>query len=172
MVLRYNYLVLFLFPVFAVIGSKAQAQISSYGELQAAYLYNFAKYITWPTETQQFVIGVFGDAGIMGDLEITLKGKKVRGKLILLKKVTDEEELIDCNIVYLSESNSANIELLIAAVKGKSVLIVTEEDLIRKGAAISFVVSDDRLKFKLKRKILSEAGLVASDGLLKLAILL
>lgn len=73
---------------FSIIGKAAQAQTSSYGELQAAYIYNFAKYISWPDEAQQFVIGVFGDADIMDDLEITLKGKKVRGKPIALKKIT------------------------------------------------------------------------------------
>lgn len=72
----------------------------------------------------------------------------------------------------MSESNSRSLSLLTTELSGKTVLIVTEEDLIRKGAAISFVVEDDKLRFKVKKKELDQAGLVASDGLLKLAILM
>jgi hypothetical protein len=108
----------------------------------------------------------------MMDLETTLKGKKVRGKFIELRKVVATEELLECNIVYLSASNSGSLPLLITVLEGKSILIVTEEDLIRKGAAISFVVEDDKLRFKLKKKVIDNTKLVASDGLLKLAILL
>jgi hypothetical protein len=166
-----RYLLIFLFPVLMMTGNPVCAQTSSYGELQAAYLYNFAKYITWPKASEQFVIGVFQEADIMDALVTTLKGKKVGGKPIVLKKITKEEELRDCHILYLSESNSGSIGLIVTVLNGNNTLIVTEADLIRKGAVISFVVEDDRLKFKLKKKVLNEAGLVASEGLLRLAIL-
>ena len=163
---------LLLGAVMLLTARPVTAQTSSYGELQAAYLYNFAKYISWPEESPQFVIGVFQEADIMDALVATLKGKKVRGKPFVVKKISTEEELQECHIVYLSSENSESLGLITQTLTGKSILIVTEEDLIRKGAAISFVVQDDRLKFKLKRKMLSEAGLTASDGLLRLAILL
>lgn len=154
--------------------NQATAQTSSYGELQAAYLYNFAKYISWPEESQQFVIGIFHEAEIMDELITVLNGKKVRGKVIVLKKITTTEELQECNIIYVSGSNSKSLSLLTESLpgKGKGVLIVTEEDMIKKGAIISFVIEDDKLRFKLKASALDKAGLVASDGLLKLAILL
>jgi hypothetical protein len=153
-------------------GESAHAQTSSYGELQAAYLFNFAKYIKWPGESKVFAIGIFGEADIMDDLESTLKDKKVGGRTIELKIITSMEHLSEFQIVYLPESASKDLNRLKEAVIGKSILIVTEEDLIKKGAAISFIVEDDRLRFKLKRSVLAEAGLVVSEGLLRLAILL
>lgn len=149
----------------------AKAQTSSYPELQAAYMYNFAKYISWPEERAEFVIGIFGDAEIMQGLVTTLKGKKVRSKPIVLKKVTTLEEVLGCNIIYLSESHSKSLSNLTDAIDNKSILIVTEEDLVRKGATISFLVEEDRLKFKVNVKILKQVGLVANEGLLNLAIL-
>ena len=165
------YMLIIGFVSFSCWTGEATAQTSSYGELQAAYMYNFAKYITWPDEGQQFIIGVFHDAEIMGELESTLSGKKVRGKAIVLKVVTTIEELAACSIVYLSGSNSGSLGLIVSSIGEKNVLLVTEDDLIRKGAAISFVVEDDKLRFKLKKKSLEKSRLVASDGLLKLAIL-
>ena len=167
---RYSPL-LVLIIVLSVVWRPAKAQTSSYPELQAAYMYNFAKYISWPTEAPQFVIGIFEDADIMLGLETTLKGKKVRSKPIVLKIVTTLDELLECNIVYLSESHSKSINKLTDAMRNKSILIVTEEDLVRKGATISFLVKEDRLKFKVNVKALKQVGLVASEGLLNLAIL-
>ncbi len=147
------------------------AQTSSYLDLQAAYIFNFAKYVAWPGASSRFVIGVYGELKIMGFLETALKGKKIGGKRIELKVVETTEDMQICNIIYLPESGSKNIKQLTLDTEGKNILIVTEDDLIKKGAAISFFVEDDRLKFKLRPAALSRAGLSASEGLLKLALL-
>jgi hypothetical protein len=152
--------------------AQGNAQTSSYGELQAAYMYNFAKYITWPGEGDRFIIGVYLEADIMSDLERILIGKKVRGKAIELKRVESVDDLLSCHIIYLSGANSENLELVTASLGSKSVLLVTEDDLVRKGATISFVVQDEKLRFKIKRALLEKSGLVASEGLLKLAIMM
>jgi len=147
------------------------AQTSSYGELQAAYIFNFAKYIKWPQpEYKVFVIGVFGEDPMLLILQNALKGKKAAGKEIEIRIVTADNDLAQCHIVYLPESHSRDFYSLITATLGKHILIVTEGDFIKKGASISFVVEDDRLRFKLKKSVLSKSGLVASEGLLKLAI--
>jgi hypothetical protein len=148
----------------------ARAQTSSYGELQAAYLFNFAKYIKWPGELPVFVVGIYGDAEIFDGLQSTLKTKKIGGRDIELREIKSLDQLAGCQIIYLPESASESLSEIRETTAGKNVLIVTEEDLIKKGATISFVVEDDRLRFKLKKSALSEAGLTATEGLLKLAI--
>lgn len=165
-------LILFAFIVLVAGRQDVQAQVSSYEELQAAYLYNFAKYIKWPDESEVFVIGVYGNkATIMPTLESTIKGRKVYGREIVLRVITTPQEVSVCQIVYLPEQESRNINLISQAMTGKTTLLVTEEDLIKKGAMISFVVEDDMLRFKLKKSALSQTGLVISEGLWKLAIL-
>ncbi len=148
----------------------AFSQVSSYGELQSAYLFNFAKYITWPNERQDFTIAIFGKTELSKELENTLREKKVHGLEIKVKEVHSIDDLPECQIIFLPESNSRTLTSLKSAVSGKHVLIVSEEDLIKKGASISFVIYDDRLRFKLNKDSLSDAGLVASDGLLNLAV--
>lgn len=150
---------------------EAVGQTSSYGELQAAYIYNFAKYIKWPMESKVFSIGIYGESEVTSELRNTLQGKKIGGDEIKVSVMSALTDLNDFHIVYLPVSNSRSINLLKEAVKGKNILIVSEEDLIKRGASISFVVEHDRLRFKLKKDSLSEAGLEASEGLLKLAIL-
>lgn len=154
-----------------IIGHSVSAQTSSYGELQSAYLFNFAKYIKWPGECEVFTIGVFGKSEITRELENILKGKKVRGLKIEMKEIRSLDVLSEYQIIYVPGSNSRSLSLLMAAVADKNILVVSEDDLIKKGAMISFVIEDDKLRFKLNKNRLSEAGLVASEGLLKLALL-
>jgi hypothetical protein len=144
----------------------------NYRELQSAYLYNFAKYIRWPEESKVFIIGIYGEAEISKDLQRLMQNKKIGGKPIEVREVKTIEEISTCHIVYLSESNSTSIHAVRTAIDQKSILLVTEQDLIKKGASISFIVEEDHLRFKLKRSNLLHAGLVAAEGLLQLAILL
>lgn len=165
-----------LYFVFSVVipafNKPVAAQTSSYGELQAAYLYNFAKYITWPGEISTFKIGVLGDAQIMDDLQKVLKGKKVAGREIELKKISTPEEIKDYHIIYLSSDVSKELPSLLQGTLKKGILFVTEDDLAKKGATISFFVEDERLRFKINKKTLDDSGLKVADGLLKLGILL
>lgn len=162
---------LLVFALTTCIGSSANAQTFSYKELQAAYIYNFAKYIKWPAASNTFVIGVYRESENVEILKKALAGKTVRSKTIEIRLLENTNDLSGINIIYLPESVSRYIKEVVAAVDGKSILLVSEEDLIKKGAAISFVVEEDLLKFKLKKVVFDGTRLVAMDGLLKLAIL-
>jgi hypothetical protein len=152
-------------------GVSAWAQTSAFGELQVAYIFNFAKYVKWPKEGSAIVIGIYGEVKNIEYWKTLLSEKRVRNKVIQLRQISTLESLNDVNIIYVPESGSEDFKLLTAATAGKSILLVTEEDLIKRGATISFVVEDERLKFKLKQSALADIGLTATEGLLKLAIL-
>lgn len=154
----------------ACIAVPGVSQTSSYSELQAAYLYNFAKYIRWPGESQQFTIGVLGSDETVKELGRILKDKKIAGKPLVIKLMDAGDPLNGIQILFLPEEASAGLPDIVQPALGNSTLVVTEEDLIKKGAGISFVVQDDKLRFKIKKKILDDSRLVVSDGLLRLAI--
>jgi len=152
--------------------SVATAQTSLYEELEAAYLFNFAKYVKWPDEPEVFVIGIYGEADNIEFLRSALESKKIRGKSVTLTILTDAHDITGISMIYVPESSTKNFNTLVQALADKSILIVTGKDLTKKGAMISFVVEDQKLRFKLRKSALDAADLVASDGLLKLAILL
>jgi hypothetical protein len=163
------YLFVSVILVFSFI-KPVHAQTSSYSELQSAYMFNFAKYIKWPGEVNVFVIGIYGKTDFFDTWRNTLQAKKIGGREISVREFGTMEELKGCHIVYIPTTESKKLAEIRTATAGKNILIVTEDDLIKKGAAISFVVEDDRLRFKIKKSLLSEAGLTAAEGLLKLAI--
>ena len=152
--------------------NEVSSQTSSYGELQAAYIYNFAKYTTWPQKLDTFKIAILGNTSIMNDLKKILKGKKILTYEIVLQQIKSIEEIKDFQMVYLPSSSSKDLEPLLKAGSNKNILIVTEDDLAKQGACISFFIEDERLKFKINRSMLQKFGLKAADGLLKLGVLL
>lgn len=149
------------------------AQESSYQELQAAYLYNFAKYIQWPEEKDTFKIGVISaNREPLHTLTQVLAGKKIGGQELIISNVSSSDSLSSYQILYLPKEASGQLENIARLVRNQNVLIVTEEDMAGDGATISFLMKDNRLRFKLHKQSLENEGLVASSGLLQLAILL
>ena len=146
------------------------AQTTSYNELQAIYLYNFAKYTTWPGEFTAFVVGVYDDEAIHNIVNKKLEGKKIKGHPIKVMLIESDEEAKKCHILYISDPSSKNLSSVIESVQQKNILIVTERDLIKKGAMVSFLLIDNKLRFKINEEAIRNTQMTVSDGLIGLAL--
>src|SRR5688572_23585008 len=97
-------------------------------ELRAAYIYNFAKYIRWPNDNPNFIIGVYGnDKNSELALQTTLKGKKIAGKDIVIKTIEDNQTIASCNILYCPDIENKELASILEQIAGKNVLLVTKE---------------------------------------------
>lgn len=160
---------LLLLTLFSCINFEAKAQVSSAKiKMEAVYLYNFTKYVNWTGGGDKFVIGVLGSPEMKEELGKSLTGKKVGTKDIEIKDIAIGQ-VIDCSIVYLGSSQSNSLSAVNAKIKGKNILLVTQEDLAEKGACISFFMQKGKLKFKLNQAALRDSGLKASENLLTFA---
>lgn len=162
---------LLLLTLFSCINFEAKAQVSSAKiKMEVVYLYNFTKYVDWTGggDKDKFVIGVLGSPEMKEELGKSLTGKKVGTKDIEIKDI-EIGQVIDCSIVYLGSSQSNSLSAVNAKIKGKNILLVTQEDLAEKGACISFFMQKGKLKFKLNQAALRDSGLKASENLLTFA---
>lgn len=157
-----------VFFYFGISHLKAQ---SNYSKLQAAYIYNFAKYITWSYPSDTFYIAIYGNIQIARELSVATLNKRVNGIPIRIKIINDQEPAKNCQLVFLAKQKSRELSELLKVLMDRQVLLVTEDDLISKGAGISFIVRNNMLRFKLNETYLKKANLKASEGLLNLAIL-
>ena len=145
------------------------AQMSAH-KGQALFIYNFTKYVKWPNQASNLVIGVLGDSEMLAEMNASLKGKKAGESILEIRKVTSVTEAAQCNLVYVPSSRSKDLENLINAVQEKGVLVVSEEDMADKGASISFLLVESKLRFKINAQTIKKSGLQVSSSLLSLAV--
>lgn len=151
-----------------------QAKPTEY-QVKAAYLYNFSKFISWPDSASagnnSFSICVLGQDPFGKTLDETLEGATWEGKSVTPRRITRVEEASDCEILFISPSESDQINHILTALAKQPVLTVSDApQFSRRGGAVEFVVSDNRVRFEVNLTAAEQAGLTLSSQLLKVAV--
>lgn len=156
-----------------LVSKPASAQETNY-KSYTLFVYNFMKYIEWPESTTggDFILGVLGDSPIYKELDALAKSKKVKGRNIVVKKISTVDEARNCHLVYVPPGKSSMLKMLNEQVKDKPVLVVCErEGLAQKGAALSFVtLDDDVLKFDINKTAIEQHSLKIPSSLISLGM--
>lgn len=148
--------------------------------VQAAYLFNFAKFIDWPKaalgdKKTDFVIGVLGDDQMASILESTLKSKTVESRSIVIRRFRrfDSENyssMRECQILYVGKSQKSRLRAVLRSFASSPILLVSEiSGFAGEGGMVGFVLERGRIVFEINRKALERVGLRASFRLLSLA---
>ena len=75
-----------------------------------------------------------------------------------------------CNLVYIGKTDDSTLARLIAALKSKPVLTVSDtRGFAQKGVHINMFVQQERIRFEINHKSAVASGLKISHLLLKLA---
>jgi hypothetical protein len=167
--------ILLLIPCGAIgAGAIAQAARPSEYQVQAAYLYNFGKFVKWPAvapanQTGVFAICVLGQDPFASVLESTLAGQKVEGKPVVVKRLTRAQDAAICHILSLSAAQR-DLKGTLAAIDDSSVLTVSDmPDFSRRGGMIQFILEGDRVRFEINLESAEKSHLVFPSELLKVA---
>jgi YfiR/HmsC-like len=141
--------------------------------IKAAYLYNFAMFVEWPSDAfarpdSSVVIGVVGADPFGWALDRTVQDKKIGKRQIVIERLQWGQDARRCHIVFVSGSDVARLSELAARLEGSPTLIVTDGDNARR-SAISFVVNDNKVGFEINLDQASRARLSISSKLLNLA---
>ncbi len=144
-------------------------------EVEAAYLFNFGKFVVWPgtTHTSQapFLICVLGDDPFGPVLDRTIAGETVGGRPVRDKRIARPQDATGCSILYISSSESARLSNILPAIHEASVLTVSDiPDFVQRGGMIQFVLRDGRVRFEVNLSSTQSNGLSMSSELLKVAV--
>jgi YfiR/HmsC-like len=154
-----------LLALFFVTSAYMQTTIP---KAQTLFIYNFSRLIEWPVNyrTGPFVIGVLGTSEVANELESYTKGKKVGTQDIAIIRYKTPQEITNCHILFVPFSRTKQIPELLGVLGGKSTLIITEKDgALEQGAAINFVMLQDKMKFELKAENATKFGIKFSSKL-------
>ncbi|MBL7888401.1 MAG: YfiR family protein [Bacteroidia bacterium] len=149
-------------------GEEANAKI------KAIYIYNFTKYIEWPQEYKSgnFVVGVLGtNTALLGELNKMAAAKTVGSQKFDIKNISSPADAAACHIVYILSDKSSQLADVVTKVKGKSALIVTDkEGLAAKGAAINFIIVENKQKIELNKGNIEKYKLKVAAQLVEMAV--
>lgn len=142
-------------------------------KFHSVFVYNFTKYIQWPNASNEFNIGILGgDPGAMESFKTMAEIKSSGSSKFIVTNVNNASQASNCQILFIPEGASNQLESIAGSLAGKPVLIITEKSgLIKKGSCINFITVDGKLNIELNREAVEGAGLKVSGQLMALAIL-
>lgn len=154
---------------------EAKAAEISQQQVEAAYLYKFGGYVTWPDKAfagpdSPIVIGVAGSDSVAEDLTNMVAGRTIGNRPIVVKRIHDGDPLGGIHILFIGSPRAAQSSDLFESSRGLPILVVTEgKDGLALGGAVSFVVVDERVRFDVSLGAVQENGLKLSSQLLSVA---
>lgn len=147
------------------------------GELKAAFIYNFAKFVEWPAEVfgaadAPLHLCVFNAGKREADTPLgLLDGRVAQGRLIRVRQAATEQELKQCQLLYLPAGDNSAAQSSLLDGLGASAILTISEDLtfVEQGGMVSLFVDGDHVRFSINLKAAQRARLKISARMLQLA---
>jgi hypothetical protein len=158
--------------LFSVCSQAQPPQVNAY-QVQAAYLYNFGKFVKWPDGSPASQSGTFTICVLDGDpfgdtLQSTLAGESIGGKPVAVKRLPKAEDAAACHILFISSAQGRGLGKILTAVDQISVLTVSDmPDFSRRGGMIQFLLEGNRIRFEINLESAQKSHLVLASELLK-----
>ena len=164
-----------LMPIMATaVAREAFAQTSgpSQIDVQAVYLFDFAKFVRWPeADHGALTICVAGPKVYTDTLTRLVKGEQINSRPLAVRAVQTPEDEADCAIVFIENAAKDHTDGLLAATAGKPVLTVSDiPGFLDHGGMIQFLVIDKRVRFSVDLRPAVHSGIGLSSELLKVAV--
>ena len=163
-------------------GAQAgDASDSSEYLIKAGFIYNFAKFVEWPSTAfaepdSPIVIGVLGTDPFGDIINHVVEGKKIGARGFVIRRFKWSKELKDlkdfkeCRILFVSSSEKMHFEEIVEAVKGLPILTVGEAPgFAERGGMIRLMLEDNRVRFEVNVDAAHDGNLNISSRLLTLA---
>jgi YfiR/HmsC-like len=129
-----------------VIGAKAQDR-----KISSLFVYNFVKYIEWPTDPQknEFVVGVAGNEEALKQFKTTLDGRPKGSQKIVVRNLADVTAQ-QCHLIFVTGDRMAQLEKIKQETSGLPIVIVTEkEGALKNGSTINMVQKNGKMGFEI-----------------------
>lgn len=165
------WLIGFMMPAYAEIEHGFEREY----EIKAAFIYNFAKFVEWPEDTftdakAPLVLGIVGSSPIGAALE-SLENKTVRGRQLIIQQVAAQNNLSQCHMIYICESEKSDMNRILEHLGSQPVLTISDiQNFVATGGHINLVIRQNKIRFIINSIAAKKANLKISSRLLKLSI--
>lgn len=156
-------------------GLAAQTARPSEYQVKAVFLYNFAQFVDWPPDAvvdsqAPVVIGVLGENPFGETLDATVRGEHRGTRSFVVRRYQHVEDVKGCDILFISRPEGDRPEGVLADLKRRPILTVSDADgFAEHGGMIGFVTDRSRIRLQINLGAAQAAHLTISSKLLRLA---
>ncbi len=157
------------------LSAPTSAQTVEESRVKAAYLYNFAKFVDWPSgvfrnPNDPAVICVVGDERTRDVLESAVIGKKANGRPVEARVPQSSAEFKSCQVLFIGFSDKERIAQVLDGLHGSSVLTVGQSGhFIQLGGMINLALNNATIELEIDPEASNAVGLKISSRLLVVA---
>ena len=143
-------------------------------KVKAAFLRNFAHYITWPAQAfaddrSPWRVCILGRDPFGEVLELTFKGRTEQGRQFEVFRTDMPNESTPCQIVFVAYGDAAKRRAVLDKLKDKPVLTVGDApEFLGEGGVIRFQV-EDRVKMSINLDQARAASLTVQTKMLEVS---
>lgn len=152
-----------------------EAMKATESRVKAAFLFKFGDYVDWPpaafaSATEPVTIGVLASNAVADELSAVVVARTIAGRPISVRRLQPGDSLADLDIAYFEQPAAGDLAGLIAPLKGKATLVVTDSSKgLSAGGVINFVMVADKVRFDVSLPSARARGLKISSRLLAVA---
>jgi len=158
-----------LLTLFIVVQSLWSLEGKEY-QIKGAMMINFIKFVQWPESSDTTItIGIVGKNNFGSTLD-QIDGRTIGEKQILIRRINSTSRIADCQVLFISASESDRYYQILREVAGTPVLTIGEdEDFLRLGGIIRFYTEKEHIRFEISQSAAQKSNLKLSAKLLEIA---
>src|SRR5690242_9174741 len=133
----------------------AQSSSSREYQMKAAFLFNFAQFVEWPStsfpsDNAPIVIGILGDDPFGTYLEKNIKNESANGHRLSIAHFNDVNDVAHCHILFVNLKRTDNLVDALEKLKARNILTVGESPgFIRYGGIIRLVTDANKIRLQI-----------------------
>ncbi|MCX6281454.1 MAG: YfiR family protein [Bacteroidetes bacterium] len=168
----HRYTLIFLFIVCGCLESYTQT--AEY-EMKAVAFEKISRFIEWPPDAfektnNEFIITVLGKNPFGKILDEIYASHQIKNKNVRIKYISNIQDLDECHLLFIARSEKSEIKKIVARVKYKPILTVSDEEGdAKEGCFIDFFEDDGRLHFDINPKAMKASHFSFDYKLLQVA---
>ncbi len=124
-------------------------------QVKAVFLYNFANFIRWPqtvftNQHAPFNICLVGHDPFRQSIDTIIKNEQINKRSVKIKRLKNMRNVGICQILYVSQSEAANLTVILNFVRKFPILTVSDiNNFVIKGGMIQFFKHRKRIRFSI-----------------------
>jgi hypothetical protein len=172
--IRKTALTLMILILVGSLSLNAQAEENREYLIKVGFIYNLAKFLDYPSgsfknDTCPFILVIYGTDPFGSAIE-AIRDRPVKGRRLVVKQAQRMDQLEEAHMVYISSSEKKNLKAIFAALSGRPVLTVSDQNFFAEaGGMVGLVTVEEKIKLEINLEAVKASRIGVDFQLLKLA---